>query len=87
MSKADFGKTVMPYLVMALLVVGGGATAWGIFGALGNGKNSGSPSLQEASATPGPALERRAGGEAFESEEHERGKRRESEERDERNDD
>jgi hypothetical protein len=86
MSKADFGKTVMPYLVMALLVVGGGATAWGIFGALGNGKNSVSPS-QEASVTSGPALERRAGGEAFESEEHERREPRESEERGERDDD
>jgi hypothetical protein len=89
MSKADFGKTVMPYLIMALLVVGGGATAWGIFGALDSGKNSMSSSLQEASAPTGPVLERRAGGEAFESEEHERGERRESEEhgRGERDDD
>jgi hypothetical protein len=88
MSKADFGKTVMPYLVMALLVVGGGATAWGIFGALGRGANAVSP-RQEASAIPAPALERRAGGEAFESEEYERGERRESEEheRGERDDD
>jgi hypothetical protein len=88
MSKADFGKTVMPYLIMALLVVGGGATAWGLFGALGNGKNSASP-RQEASAAPSPALERRAGGEAFESETQERGERRESEEheRGERDDD
>ncbi len=79
MLKADFGKTVMPYLILALLVVGGGATAWGIFGALSRGTNAVSP-RQEVSATPGPALERRAGGEASELEEHERGERGESEE-------
>ncbi len=85
--KADFGKTVMPYLIMALLVVGGGATAWGILGALDSDKNS--VNRQEASATPAPALGRRVAGEAFESEEHERGERRESEEhkRGERDDD
>jgi hypothetical protein len=80
MSKADFGKTIMPYLIMALLVVGGGATAWGIFGALGNDKNS--APRQDASARSGQVLERTARGErgeAFESE-HERGERGESEE-------
>ncbi len=90
MSKADFGKTVMPYVVMALLVIGGGATAWGIFGALGSGKNSADSGTavdnarQEALATPGRTLER---GEAFESEEHERGERGEREERSGRDDD
>jgi hypothetical protein len=76
MSKADFGKTVMPYLIMALLVVGGGATAWGIFGALGNDKNS--VARQDVSATSSRAPERRAAGNAFESN-HERGERGESE--------
>jgi hypothetical protein len=85
MSKADFSKTVMPYVVMALLVIGGGATAWGIFGALGSGKNSAASrttvnsSRQEAAATPGKSLER---GEAFESEEREEGVRHERGERD-----
>jgi hypothetical protein len=86
MSKADFGKTVMPYLIMALLVVGGGATAWSIFGVLGSDKNS--VTRQDVSATSSRALERRAAGNAFESK-HERGERGESEEheRGERDDD